>query len=230
MSKSDDSKKEILINDRIYDVSSFKHPGGSIIKFFYLNECTNVIPDATEVFHAFHSRFSKPTRILARLPSRSYQPSDYDKIDTPPSEKKLISDFNKLENEFQNEGFFEPSLIHVIYRLSEIFALFLFGGVLIFKGFPVLGLFILGIAQGRSGWLEHEGGHISLTGSKDIDIYIQTFVYTLADGMSPSYWRNQHNKHHAAPQRLKHDVDLDTLPLVAFNEKIGKLAGKFGRY
>ena len=35
--------------------------------------------------------------------------------------------------------------------------------------------------------------------------------------MSGAWWRNQHNKHHATPQKLKHDVDLDTLPLVAFN-------------
>jgi len=38
--------------------------------------------------------------------------------------------------------------------------------------------------------------------------------------MSGAWWRNQHNKHHATPQKLKHDVDLDTLPLVAFNDRI----------
>eukprot|EP00928_Gymnodinium_smaydae_P063210 TRINITY_DN4686_c0_g2_i1.p1 TRINITY_DN4686_c0_g2~~TRINITY_DN4686_c0_g2_i1.p1 ORF type:complete len:253 (-),score=43.49 TRINITY_DN4686_c0_g2_i1:209-934(-) len=35
--------------------------------------------------------------------------------------------------------------------------------------------------------------------------------------MSGGWWRSQHNRHHAAPQKLKHDADLDTLPLVAFN-------------
>ena len=38
--------------------------------------------------------------------------------------------------------------------------------------------------------------------------------------MSAGWWRNQHNKHHATPQKMKHDVDLDTLPLVAFNAKV----------
>ena len=38
--------------------------------------------------------------------------------------------------------------------------------------------------------------------------------------MSAGWWRIQHNKHHATPQKLKHDVDLDTLPLVAFNAKV----------
>lgn len=40
--------------------------------------------------------------------------------------------------------------------------------------------------------------------------------------MSSSWWSSQHNRHHAMPQRLKHDVDLDTLPLIAFNSKIVK--------
>lgn len=38
--------------------------------------------------------------------------------------------------------------------------------------------------------------------------------------MSASWWSSQHNRHHAMPQRLKHDVDLDTLPFLAFNARI----------
>ncbi len=29
-----------------------------------------------------------------------------------------------------------------------------------------------------------------------------------------------HNRHHAMPQRLKHDVDLDTMPLIAYNARV----------
>lgn len=43
--------------------------------------------------------------------------------------------------------------------------------------------------------------------------------------MSGSWWRIQHNKHHAMPQKLGHDVDLNTLPLVAFTEKVAKRCG-----
>jgi len=39
-------------------------------------------------------------------------------------------------------------------------------------------------------------------------------------GMSSTWWSSQHNRHHAMPQRLKHDVDLDTLPLIAFDSKV----------
>jgi len=81
----------------------------------------------------------------------------------------------------------------------------------------VLGLLVLGIAEGRCGWLMHEGGHNSLTGNIKIDRTLQIWIYGVGCGMSAGWWRSQHNRHHAAPQKLKHDADLDTLPLVAFN-------------
>ena len=65
-----------------------------------------------------------------------------------------------------------------------------------------------------------EAGHYSLTGDIKTDRTIQTITYGLGCGMSASYWRNQHNKHHASPQKINHDVDLDTLPLVAFHKNI----------
>ena len=82
------------------------------------------------------------------------------------------------------------------------------------------GMCLLGLAQGRCGWYMHEGGHYSLTGSIWLDRQLQMFTYGFGCGLSGAYWRNQHNKHHAAPQKLRHDVDLNTLPLVAFNAKI----------
>jgi fatty acid desaturase 2 (delta-6 desaturase) len=54
---------------------------------------------------------------------------------------------------------------------------------------------------------------------------LQVIVYGVGCGMSGSWWRIQHNKHHAMPQKLGHDVDLNTLPLVAFTEKVVKRCG-----
>jgi len=49
---------------------------------------------------------------------------------------------------------------------------------------------------------------------------MQEVFYGVGCGMSASWWRSQHNRHHATPQKLQHDVDLDTLPLVSFSEAI----------
>lgn len=37
--------------------------------------------------------------------------------------------------------------------------------------------------------------------------------------MSAAWWTRHHNRHHAMPQRINRDVDLDTMPLLAFNAK-----------
>lgn len=51
--------------------------------------------------------------------------------------------------------------------------------------------------------------------------HIIFFINTgLGIGLSGTWWLNQHNRHHAMPQRLKHDVDLDTLPYLAYNAKV----------
>jgi fatty acid desaturase 2 (delta-6 desaturase) len=90
---------------------------------------------------------------------------------------------------------------------------------------------MLGVVQGRCGWLMHEGGHHSLTGNISIDIPLQVVLYGVGCGMSAAFWRNQHNKHHATPQKIDHDVDLDTLPLVMFNitVKDGKQKGMMNK-
>lgn len=132
----------------------------------------------------------------------------------------LTKDFVDLRNQLEKEGFFDVSYTHVAYRIAEIIALEYAGFSLIFSGLPIFGLMLIGLATGRSGWLMHEGGHNSLTGNITLDHIMQVIIYGVGCGMSGSWWRNQHNKHHATPQKVDHDVDLDTLPLVMFNMKV----------
>ena len=123
--------------------------------------------------------------------------------------------------------------MHVFWRFVEILAMHAVGAWLVRGGLAslvgaagagwcawVAGVMILGLASGRCGWLMHEGGHYSLTGNIKVDRALQVVTYGVGCGMSGAWWRNQHNKHHATPQKLQHDVDLDTLPLVAFHAKV----------
>lgn len=96
-------------------------------------------------------------------------------------------------------------------------------------GHAVIGILILGLASGRCGWLMHECGHYSLTGYIPLDLQLQIWIYGLGCGMSASWWRSQHNKHHSMPQKIDYDVDLNTLPLVAFTKKIIKKANSLLR-
>lgn len=202
----------IFIDGKIYDITDFIkiHPGGSVIKY-YANS------DATAAFNEFHYRSTYARNILKKLPVIKTE----DSIQYPKN-KQLLKDFYILKNKLIISGYFKPSIRHVIYRILEITSLFFVASLLFY--FRILNTsiacLIFGIAEGRSGWFMHEAGHYSLTGIIKTDRKIQTVFYGLGCGMSASYWRNQHNKHHATPQKINHDVDLDTLPLVAFHKTI----------
>jgi acyl-CoA 6-desaturase (Delta-6 desaturase) len=223
-----------LIEGKFYDVTNLKHPGGSVIKFYAGKGI-----DATQAYYNFHIRSEKAKKFLAQLPSRlatessstaKGQKNSSDAIEPLPGQQALLDDFNKFTKQLYDEGYFEPSLSHAAYRIFEIFFMHILGYYLATKGSSFLinfvGLLILGIASGRCGWLMHECGHYSLTGSIALDKQLQIWIYGLGCGMSASWWRAQHNKHHSMPQKLHHDVDLNTLPLVAFTSKIVKKANK----
>eukprot|EP00930_Biecheleria_cincta_P015863 TRINITY_DN13087_c0_g1_i1.p1 TRINITY_DN13087_c0_g1~~TRINITY_DN13087_c0_g1_i1.p1 ORF type:complete len:757 (-),score=157.16 TRINITY_DN13087_c0_g1_i1:76-2016(-) len=209
---------EVYINGNFYDTADFKHPGGMVLKFFQGGG------DATATFAQFHMRSKKASKILQSLPSR---PAPAFAIPKIASEKKeMDKDFLQLTQNLKAEGFFEPHMGEIVYRCSEIFAMFALGFFLLLGTnswmLGAAGLVVLGLAEGRCGWLMHEGGHGSLTGDIKVDRNIQVLFYGVGCGMSAGWWRSNHNRHHATPQKLGHDADLETLPLVAFNAAVVK--------
>merc|ERR1719440_1437400 len=146
--KSIDASKEMIINGQVYDVSTFlkRHPGGSIIKF-------QLGSDASDAYNNFHVRSPKADKMLKALPHRpadaSYQPDP------------LTQDYAKLYNELKAEGYFNPNPRHVAFRIADVVAMYFAGITLIWNGWWWLGVLVAGVAQGRCGWLQHEGGHYS---------------------------------------------------------------------
>merc|ERR1712086_1223573 len=211
-------KKELRIDDKIYDVTNFakKHPGGKVVLF-------QVGTDASDAFHAFHDKSKSAKKWLKTLESRDAKPSDIPNLaDSDP----LTRDFRVLREQLRTEGFFDPSVRQITWRMTELFLMHIIGVYLVLQGYRWPGIAVLGVASGRCGWFMHEGGHYSLTGNIKFDRHIQMFFYGVGCGMSGCYWRNQHNKHHATPQKLGADPDLFTLPLIAFHKIIGKKGNK----
>jgi len=215
--KPKQKQTEVLVDGRLYDVSKFKHPGGGIINFYGSPEGP---VDASEAWHAFHGRSPTAAKYMKTLKSREAPPHMLKK-------DPVVEDFIKLRESLRAEGMFEPDPVYVTQRFAELVFMHILGLCLVYHCPSCLpttmaGLVVLGMASGRCGWYMHEGGHYSLTGHIPTDRAIQCFTYGFGCGMSASFWRNQHNKHHATPQKLKHDVDLETLPMVAFNKRVIK--------
>ncbi|CAD7948021.1 unnamed protein product [Amoebophrya sp. A120] len=234
-------KVEIFIDGKIVDATSYakKHPGGRILEFM-------AGTDGTDAFAQFHHRSEKAAKILAKLPQRDPVDEAEKRAFVNVGNQALLADVRALEAELDAEGYFKPSPRHAAYRVAEIVVMHLVGLVFLFAAgkseeigqdnfsrtatalstvattafstfFLFLGLVTLGVAQGRCGWLQHEGGHYSLTGYMKLDKRLQQCIYGFGCGMAASWWSNQHNKHHATPQKIGYDVDLNTLPLVAFH-------------
>ena len=198
----------VRIEDIEYNVTNFKHPGGSVI--FYM--LSNTGADATEAFKEFHMRCPKAWKTLKVLPQRPAETPRSADPDAP-----MLRDFARWRAELENEGFFEPARLHLFYRTAELCATFALGTFLMSLGYPLLASVVYGVLFGaRCGWIQHEGGHNSLTGDSFWDKRIQAATCGFGLGTSGDMWNQMHNKHHAAPQKVRHDMDLDTTPAVAF--------------
>ena len=216
-------KNEVLINGYLYDVNGFNHPGGSIIKFMTDGG------DATDAFQQFHFRSTKAQKMLDSLPRRLAPPEEVTTAKEAYQVRKhqdMTRDLIDMHRRLQKEGWFDASPLHMLCRVAEVAAMMLGGLYLIALGHVVAGLVVLGVFQGRCGWLMHEAGHFSMTTSIRFDIMLQELIFAVGPGMSGGWWRSQHNKHHATPQKLGFDVDLETLPLVAFHPKVAARLSK----
>jgi len=219
------TKTEVLIGDTLYDLAGFRHPGGGITKFYEGHG------DATEAFKEFHPARSRAWKWMTTLPQRP-APKEVIAKERPKKYAELAKDYAAWREKLVKEGWFEHSLGHMAYRFTEIIAMHALGLYLLLSTpYWFLGILVLGIVQGRCGWLMHECGHFSGVTSMWWGIRLQEWLYGMGCGMSAAWWRSQHNRHHATPQKLHHDVDLDTMPLVAFNKLcLGKIPSAWAKF
>lgn len=182
---------EVLYDGRFYDVTNLKHPGGSVINFYAGKEI-----DATQAFDNFHIRSKKAKKMLELLPNRA---ADAKKIEANalPGQKALLEDFDKLTRELEKEGFFKPAPLHVAFRVTEILVLYGAGFWLLLHNQIIFGLILMAIAQGRCGWLMHEGGHYSLTGTLPCSLLPVLFCREpLICNITHSLVLRRHRQHH----------------------------------
>ena len=237
--KTDENKKEekIRIGEYEYDITNFNHPGGKVIHFMTQGQ------DATNAFEELHYRSKKAKVILQSLPKRVILPSLPKEVILPslpkevilpslpkgvilPSlpkrlilqstdEKEMLLDFTRFRNSLEERGFFKPSYTHIISRLLELGVIYSAAIYLIPRNI-YLSIILFGFFGGKCGWIQHEGGHHSLTGIIRVDKIIQNVFIGFGLFTDGNMWNHMHNRHHSTPQKVGQDMDLDTAPLVAF--------------
>ena len=101
------TKKEILIDNVIYDVTNFDHPGGSILKF-YVNNGSN----ASNAFHQFHHKSKIAYKYLNSLPKRTC---------TENNESELSKNFTKFYKELKSEGYLNHVGVKYFIEIPKFF-------------------------------------------------------------------------------------------------------------
>lgn len=222
----------IRIENTEYFIGDLKHPGGSVINYMSYKESLAInpnqeTPDSKNAFEEFHHRSKKAHLVLKGLPQKQVGPFKKD---------AMLEDFSKLRESLKVRGFFDTSKTHVFYRFSEIFSMFFASYYLLYHDYYITSTIVASIASGRCGWLMHEAGHNSLTDSVAVNKILQKVLIGTGLWCSGSMWNSMHNKHHATPQKIAHDIDLDTLPLVAFykgaveNNRRGSYSSEWLKY
>jgi len=177
--------------------------------------------DATDAFHAFHERSERADRLLKTLPRKEASKSEIKIKDdaTDPA----IADFRKLREELKRDGLFAPIWEVQVLRLAELLFLHILAFYVTINYSAILGGILYGIVIGRNGLLMHDMGHRAFFCNITLDKIAHLITFCTGITGSANYWVNQHSKHHAATQELNHDVDLATLPVLAFNKEMAKM-------
>lgn len=199
---------KLRIKDKLYDLTNFNHPGGSIIKTHEWKEDSKI--DATNVFNAMHMRSKKAMNLLKTLPHTIIN-----------DERNIIEkNFDILNRQLIKDGFYKPNYWHIFQRIGINTSIWSIAGLLLYNNFKITSFILMGINYVQCGWIQHECGHKSFTGNVKIDTLLQIFYLNILMGGNYRFWNDQHFAHHANTQNIKYDKDLKTHPLVAFNEKL----------
>jgi fatty acid desaturase len=68
------------------------------------------------------------------------------------------------------------------------------------------------------GMTGHNASHIAITGSRKLDRGLTLLAMTVLNGLSETYWRHKHIRlHHAGPNAIGLDTDIDLMPYFALN-------------
>eukprot|EP00440_Ansanella_granifera_P041860 gb/GFBE01045384.1/.p1 GENE.gb/GFBE01045384.1/~~gb/GFBE01045384.1/.p1 ORF type:complete len:514 (+),score=86.51 gb/GFBE01045384.1/:1-1542(+) len=195
---------DVRIDDVWYDLSGWRkaHPGGEHWIDYYDGR------DATEVMHAFHTE--KGRGMLKRLP-RSRNAAQLEAA--CPAVTPLTRSFRKLRARLESEGWWKRDM-GVEARQLAVWASVMALGVFCARtahGWPVMlaGVVLLALGNTQAGWLAHDYIH-------GVDKFSDRlrFMGPLCAGMSPLWWSDKHNKHHALTNEIGVDEDIATDPVL----------------
>mmetsp|Transcript_11030 Transcript_11030/g.13950 ORF Transcript_11030/g.13950 Transcript_11030/m.13950 type:complete len:536 (+) Transcript_11030:152-1759(+) len=160
---------------------------------------------------------------------------DLNRLKAMTRREAISKDFDDLNERLVREGWYEPqpwaywaTAIRVLALLSGGIGLILFSQTLpndqaVLKGTALtLGSMSLGFYFQTVAFSGHDAGHGSITGSFSSDKVIGIIIGNLFTGIDMGWWKSTHNVHHSATNSLHDDPDIQHMPLLCLDERMGE--------
>nr|AWC67986.1 fatty acid desaturase 6 [Sinonovacula constricta] len=208
--------KWIVIHGKVYNVSNWmkKHPGGGRVIGSYGGQ------DATEVWTAMHNdreyvgKFMKPLYVG----------------DVQIEETELEKDFRQLRKYVEDNNLLRVNPLFYVAHLVSILMLEVLG-YYILTGYGTTWLpYMLAcacfvISQAQAGWLQHDFGHLSVFNSRKLNHIAHHLIIGHLKGASSHWWNFRHFLHHAKPNIIKKDPDVEIANIFVVGEVLPRLFG-----
>ncbi|RCH82247.1 hypothetical protein CU098_006947, partial [Rhizopus stolonifer] len=208
------AKKLIVVENKVYDITEFivDHPGGErVIK-------TQVGRDATDVFKEMHP--PSAYELLANLYVGDVEP----KMMKNSKAAAFAQEIRDLRLRLEKEGLFEASTSYYVYKVLSTVLVCVVGLVILQLWGKtstlavVISAVIVGLFWQQCGWLAHDFAHYQVIKDPHLNnLFLVTFG-NLIQGFSLSWWKNKHNTHHASTNVSGEDPDIDTAPILLWDE------------
>ena len=134
---------------------------------------------------------------------------------------KQISDYVELKKLIKQERLLDKQPVYYIYKFVSTFGMLALSVTLLFVvhnfWFQLANAVLLAMASAQFGFLGHDGGHRQIFHSTRKNEVLTLITGNLFIGMSNGWWLDKHNAHHAHPNEIDMDPDLD-IGVLAFSD------------
>ncbi|MBC9706034.1 MAG: acyl-CoA desaturase [Enterococcus sp.] len=134
-------------------------------------------------------------------------------VTSPRPRERMISDYSGLLAKIKEEKL----LARTIPFYALVFAGTTLVGLLAWAGtfalasswWVLIPALILGICAAQYGFLAHEASHRQIFTSNKVNDWVGTILADAFVGLGYGWWMHKHNKHHANPNKVSRDPDID---------------------
>jgi fatty acid desaturase len=148
--------------------------------------------------------------------------------------ERQVSDFTALTAKVQQAGLMRRAYGYYWSKLIGLTA----AGLALAAGFVLLGdswwqmivAVVLALLMTQIAFLGHDAAHRQIFVSGKWNEWVSLIVVNLFAGMGLGWWQRKHNKHHAAPNKLDADPDIDSGVLAFTPQAAEARTSRLGRW